>query len=62
MSFWFYLGIILILWVIYDLVNGVTWIYRPIYRKYEPLKYWIVTAIWLIVAVYTTYTGLIYFW
>ncbi|WP_339756630.1 hypothetical protein [uncultured Winogradskyella sp.] len=37
MNIWFYIGIGLILWVLYDLYYGVTWTHRPVYRKYEPI-------------------------
>lgn len=58
MSVWFYIGIGLILWVIYDMYYGVTWTFRPIYKKYEPNAYWFVTLLWIIVAIYTTLFGL----
>jgi hypothetical protein len=54
---WFILGIGLILWVIYDLIKGVTWAFGPIYKKYEPLKYWAVTSLWFFVAVMTVVYG-----
>ncbi len=58
MNIWFYIGIGLILWVLYDLYYGVTWTHKPIYRKYEPTTYWVVTLIWIAVAVTTTLAGL----
>ena len=58
MNMWFYIGIGLLIWVLYDLFYGVTWTTRPIYRKHEPKVYWLVTIIWIIVAVTTTLSGL----
>lgn len=58
MNMWFYIGIGLLIWVLYDLFYGVTWTIRPIYRKNEPKVYWLVTIIWIIVAVTTTLSGL----
>jgi len=60
MNFWILLGLGLLLWIVYDLYNGVTWTYKPIYRAYQPILYWIVTLIWLIVAVLTIYSGMSY--
>jgi len=54
MSIWFFIGLALIVWVIYDLWVGVTWTYREVYRKYEPIQYWIVSFLWAIIAIVTT--------
>lgn len=58
MNIWFYIGIALIIWVIYDLIAGVTWTYRSIYRQYEPIQYWLVTTLWAIIAIVTTMSSL----
>lgn len=58
MNMWFYIGIGLLIWVLFDLFYGVTWTIRPIYRKHEPNVYWFVTIIWIVVAVTTTFSGL----
>ncbi|WP_412987390.1 hypothetical protein [Pontimicrobium sp. IMCC45349] len=58
MNIWFYIGIGLLLWVLYDLYYGVTWTHRPIYRQYEPNAYWLVSIVWIIVALTTTLAGL----
>lgn len=58
MNFWFYIGIGLILWGIYDIYYGVTWAFRPIYKRYQPNAYWFVTLLWIVVAIYTTLSGL----
>lgn len=58
MNIWLLVGIGLVLWVLYDLYNGVTWIHRPVYRAYEPSTYWIVTLIWVAIAVSTLLAGL----
>lgn len=54
MSMWFYIGIALIIWVVYDLLAGVTWTYREVHRNEEPVQYWLVTLLWAIIAVVTT--------
>jgi hypothetical protein len=51
-------GIALMVWVIYDLVVGVTWSYREIWRKYEPGQYWFFTIVWAVIAVVTIYGGM----
>lgn len=61
MNFWFFIGLGLIIWVLYDFYYGVTWIHRPVYKKYEPNAYWLVSIIWLLVAITTTLAGLGWF-
>lgn len=58
MNIWFYIGIGLLLWVLYELYYGVTWTWRPIYRTEEPGKYWLVTLIWISVAVWILLSGM----
>lgn len=50
MSFAFILGIILLIWVIYDLFSGQVWLHRVFYRSQEPFAYWSTLLLWLIVA------------
>ncbi|WP_299556841.1 hypothetical protein [Seonamhaeicola sp.] len=57
MNAWFYIGIGLIIWVLYDLYKGVTWTFRPIHRQHEPNAYWLVTLIWITIAVTTLLAG-----
>lgn len=58
MSIWFFIGIALIIWVVYDLFMGVTWTYRAVYRKNEPWAYWLVTLFWFFIAVASFSAGL----
>jgi hypothetical protein len=60
MDIWFYIGIALMIWVIYDLLIGKTWSYREIWRKYEPGLYWFYTIIWFALAVSAIFSGLPY--
>ncbi|MCT4618373.1 MAG: hypothetical protein N4A62_03180 [Marinisporobacter sp.] len=48
---WLIIGIILLIWGIYDLIVGSVWSYRKIYRKYEPIMYWLVLSGWFILAI-----------
>ena len=50
---WQFVGLALIIWVMYDLIMGYTYLHRKIIRKYEPLFYWTILAIWLVIATYT---------
>ncbi|MCL6414360.1 hypothetical protein MIB92_01735 [Aestuariirhabdus sp. Z084] len=44
------LGVILLLWVTYDLFSGSAWLHRKFYRAQEPLAYWSTMLLWLLVA------------
>jgi hypothetical protein len=59
MNIWFIIGIALIVWVIYDLLAGVTWTHRAVYRNHEPFQYWLVTLFWLFVAIATISASLL---
>lgn len=50
---WQFIGAALVIWIIYDLIAGYTYLHRKIQRKQEPLFYWIVLATWMAVALYT---------
>ena len=52
MEFWFFIGIALILWVIYDLYSGKVLLHREIRRENEPILYWVTCLLWLAVALY----------
>jgi|GEM_PF-1497586 len=54
-NLWFFIGIGLLIWLIYDLVVGITWSYRKIHRKQEPFLYWVFIFIWAIMALGTIY-------
>lgn len=45
------LGIVLLIWLAWDLFSGSVWLHREIYREEEPFSYWSVMIIWLVVAV-----------
>lgn len=44
------LGILLLLWVAYDLVTGRVWLHRAYDRATEPAGYWATMFLWLLVA------------
>ncbi|MBO9490938.1 hypothetical protein J7384_11265 [Endozoicomonas sp. G2_1] len=46
----YYLGAALILWLLFDLVRGVAYIWQPYRRDSEPLMYWFTMLIWAVVA------------
>ncbi|MCV0424893.1 MAG: hypothetical protein K5905_05450 [Roseibium sp.] len=45
------LGILLLIWVIYDLMTGKVWLHRAFRRTEEPKGYWVVMTLWFVVAV-----------
>lgn len=47
---WLYIGIILFVWIFYDLFTGVVWSYREIKRSEEPGQYWLWMAVWTVIA------------
>lgn len=47
-SYW--LGFALILWLLYDLITGVAYIWQPYRRKEQPDMYWLTMVIWGLVA------------
>lgn len=60
MNVWFYIGIALLLWVVYDLVTGKVWSYREIERKNEPAMYWVFILAWFVLAATSISYGLYY--
>lgn len=50
MSWPFYLGIFLMLWVVFDLFSGSVWLHRKYQRALEPIRYWLTILLWLLVA------------
>lgn len=44
------LGILLLMWVAYDLVSGSVWLHRQYQRQHEPVGYWCAWLLWLAVA------------
>ena len=47
----FWLGILLLCWVAWDLFTGKAWLHREFSRQYEPAAYWGTTILWLLVAI-----------
>lgn len=45
------IGVVLLLWVAWDLFSGKVWLHREIDRSEEPLAYWSTLLVWLAVAV-----------
>ena len=43
-------GIMLLVWVAYDLYAGEVWLHRSFKRKVEPLGYWLTIGLWFLVA------------
>lgn len=46
MTIWFFAGIALTLWVLYDLLMGYTYLWEPIVRAENPWGYWGTLALW----------------
>ena len=51
-SIWTIVGGALLLWVLYDLIAGHTWLHREFVRSAEPLLYWPTVALWLVIALW----------
>jgi len=45
-----WLGIALLIWLAYDLMNGAVYLHRHIERESEPMMYWGTIALWGVVA------------
>lgn len=45
------LGILLLIWVIYDLMTGTVWLHRAYRRTEELAGYWAGMGLWFVVAV-----------
>lgn len=50
MSLWQWVGVALVVWLLWDLYAGTTWIHRTVYREYEPSLYWVVMSVWAVIA------------
>ncbi|OUR93234.1 hypothetical protein A9Q81_15345 [Gammaproteobacteria bacterium 42_54_T18] len=50
-------GGFLLLWVLADLLSGKVYLHRAFLRSQEPLSYWFVLALWLLVALSCFYIG-----
>ena len=58
MNIWLLVGIALIAWAVYEIYTGTTWLHRKVARKQEPLFYWILIVIWIILAAWAVYAGI----
>lgn len=47
-SYW--LGGVLVLWLLYDLARGVAYIWHPYDRRTQPGMYWFTMLVWALVA------------
>ena len=46
-------GILFTIWVIPDLLNGVTYFIEPIEKKQHPILYWVIVISWILMALYS---------
>ena len=58
MNVWLVVGIALLAWDIYEIYIGSTWIHRKVTRAKEPALYWVLIAIWTVLALWALYVGL----
>ncbi len=50
-DFWKLVGVALLAWVGYDLYAGLTLAWDVIYRDEDPIAYWGVLSVWLVLAI-----------
>ncbi|MDY8137989.1 hypothetical protein [Aquimarina sp. 2201CG5-10] len=46
-------GILFLLWVIPDLLSGVTYFVEPVEKKTSPFLYWVIIISWILMALYS---------
>jgi len=46
-------GILFLLWVVPDILSGMTYFIEPIEKKEHPLLYWIIIVSWILMAIYS---------
>lgn len=51
MTWTYILGICFILWSVWELADGRAWLHRAFHRETEPVAFWIVWAIWLLLGI-----------
>lgn len=51
MNIWLIIGILLLLWVVYDLFSGKVWLHREVERATEPTLYWFGMAAYFFLAI-----------
>ena len=49
-------GMLFLLWVIPDLITGVTYFMEPIEKKENPILYWIIIFSWVLMSLYSIAT------
>ncbi len=49
-------GILFLLWVIPDVLTGITYFIEPIEKKENPLLYWVIVISWILMALYSIST------
>jgi len=49
-------GILFLLWVIPDLITGVTYFMEPVEKKEHPILYWIIIGSWILMSLYSMST------
>jgi len=45
-------GVLFLLWVVPDLLSGVTYFMEPISKKENPILFWIIILSWILMSVY----------
>ncbi|MEM9773571.1 MAG: VOC family protein [Chloroflexota bacterium] len=50
--FW---SLLFLLWIVPDLINGVTYFLEPVQRREHPVLYWSILSIWIVLAVYPVF-------
>ena len=54
MDFWQWFGVALLVWVIYDLYSGSTWVLKEYKRSESPMEYWLAVTVWAVIALTLT--------
>ncbi|MEM8906440.1 MAG: hypothetical protein AAGD05_01235 [Bacteroidota bacterium] len=49
-------GILFLLWVVPDLMQGVTYFIEPIEKQKYPILYWLIMASWILMGLYSVST------
>ena len=49
-------GILFMLWVVPDIITGMTYFIEPIEKKDHPLLYWVIITSWILMALYSIST------
>ena len=49
-------GVLFLLWVIPDLITGVTYFMEPIEKKEHPILYWVIIISWILMSLYSMAT------